>query len=313
MKQEIAVNTNSKIKSSGICSKIIKTVKKDWAGWLMLAPCVLAFLIFSWQPIVTTIITSFYETTGFEVGKFVGLDNYISVVTDSHFITTVVNTFEYALWSFIFGCIPPIIIAVFLNEITFMKGYLRAAVYMPNMIPGVAIALMWTIMFDPSEGGLLNMLLGALGFETSMWLNDPDKVIELIVLTMAWRGIGSTVIIYIANLQGVNHDLYEAATLDGAGIFKRIRHVTLPHMSGLIKVMMLLNIINSFKIYDEPISMTGGGPSYASQTLTMLIQDYAFTYFRADKAAAVGVLLALLLGVFSIVYFKYNMSSEEGE
>lgn len=308
----MSYETNLKRKR-GFGAAIIKTVRRDWAGWLMLAPCVLVFLIFSWQPIISTIRTSFYETNGMNTVEFVGLENYISVVTDSNFLKTVINTCEYSLWCLVFGVIPPIIISIFLNEIMFMKGYLRAAIYLPNMIPAVAISLMWTIMFDPSEGGLLNMFIGALGLEPSAWLNNPDHTIKLIVLSMTWSGMGSKIIMYIADLQSVNRDLYEAATLDGAGIFSRIKNVTLPHMSGLIKVMLLLTIINSFKIYVEPLAMTGGGPNYASQTLTMLIQDYAFLYFRADKAAAVGVLLGMVLVIFSILYFKYNMGSEGGE
>ncbi len=307
MKQNISKTNVRGTRTAGL----IRVVKRDWVGWLMLAPCVLMFLIFSWQPIVQTIITSFYETKGMDAVKFVGFENYINVVTDSNFVQTVINTFEYALWSFLFGCIPPVVLAIFLNEVMFAKGYLRASVYMPNMIPAVAISLMWSIMLDPADGGLLNVILNAVGLPASQWLNNPDTVIELIVITMAWRGMGSTIIIYIANLQGVNNDLYEAATLDGAGIFRRIWSVTLPHMSGLVKVMVLLNFINSFKIYVEPYAMTGGGPSGRSTTLTMLIQDYSFIYFRADKAAATGVMLAIMLGIFSIIYFRANMSSEE--
>ena len=291
---------------------IVKTIKKDWLGWLLLAPCVIIFIVYSVQPKITTLWVSFCETQGIEAVKFIGLDNYINIITDSKFITTVINTFEYVFWVLIFGSVPPIFFAIFLNEVKLMKGYLRASFYMPSMIPGVATSMMWAIMLDPSDGGLFNVILNKIGLPSSQWLNNPDIVIPVIVATMAWSGLGSKVILYLADLQSVNNDLYEAATLDGAGIFRRVWNITVPHMSGLIAVQVLLAFINSFQIYNEPLAMTGGGPGNASLTMTMLIQRYAFEYFRADMAAATGMLTALALGIFSIFYFKLAFKDNEG-
>lgn len=283
---------------------LIASFKSNALAWLMIAPCVLSFALFVWGPILQGMWISLFETKGFETVKFIGLSNYISVIKDSLFLKSLTNSAKYVFWSLIIGLPLPIITAITINELFRGKGFFKFAVYLPAMVPAIAASLLWTIMYEPSAGGLLNMFISKLGIEPFGWLQNEKFTIPLIVVTMTWGGFGSTTLLYLANLQSVNQELYEAAELDGAGIFRKCFNITFPHMKGLISMLAIMQVINVFNIFQQPLAMTGGGPNNASITLTMTAYNYAFQYFQTGRASAVSVLTGLMLMVFSILYFK---------
>lgn len=279
-------------------------IKNDAIGWFLLLPSFLCFTIFIWQPLVSGIYTSFFETQGFELKEFIGLQNYKDIILDSSFMNALVNTWKYTLWSIVLGLFVPVIVALLLNEIFKGKTFFRFSVYFPCMVPAVVTSIMWLIMFEPSAGGFLNAVLAKFGVEPLQWLQDSNMVIPLIVSTMTWGGFGSTTILYLADLQSINTDLYEAIEIDGGGIFRKLRHITLPHMSGMIKMMFIMQIINVFQVFQQPLTMTGGGPNNASITLSMVAYNYAFTTMEVGKSTATSVVQGLMIAAFTIVYMK---------
>lgn len=170
------------------------------------------------------------------------------------------------------------------------------------VVPPVVAILLWKIFYDPGTSGLFNTVLGWFGIGPFAWLNSPDLAMPAIVLEATWAGAGATAIIYLAALTGVRTELYEAAELDGAGIWRRVWHVTIPQIRGIILIMMLLQLIGTFQVFTEPFLFTGGGPDNATTTILLLIYRYAFINGDFGAATALSVLLALVLCVLSVVY-----------
>lgn len=287
-----------------------KSIRKDYIAYLMIAPAIICYLVYLWQPIFSGIMLSFYKTQGFEKASFVGIKNYITILKDPLFYKALGNSAKYTLWSLPIESIMPIVLAVFINEIVHGKKLFTTIVYLPCMIPGIVASVMWKIMFDPSDAGLFNTIIERFGGTPLAWLQDPRLTIMLIVISIAWAGIGSKTILYIANLQSVSTDLYEAASLDGAGFWSRVRHITLPHMSGLMKMLIVMQIIGVFKIFQQPLTMTGGGPNNESITLMIYAYQKAFEYFRIDESAAVSVMVMTILIIFTVIYFNITKAKE---
>lgn len=282
--------------------KVLNKGRREMGGWILLIPSVLLLLLMVWQPLMATIKISFYETKGFEAVRFVGFENFKNVLTNSSFLTTLKNTCFYVIWSLIIGFLLPYVTAVMVNEMVHAKSVFRFFCYFPAMVPGMAAALMWRFLFEPGKNGVLNAILGIFGINPCQWLQDPKLVIPLIVITMTWRGFGGSMLIYLASLQGINRDLYEAASIDGAGFFQKMRYIQLPAVKGLLMLMLIRQIISVFQVMQEPLAMTAGGPNNASSTLMLSSYNYAFTYFELGRAMAVGTITFLILAVLTVIY-----------
>jgi multiple sugar transport system permease protein len=170
----------------------------------------------------------------------------------------------------------------------------------------MAMVLLWGFIFRPGETGILNILLGKMGMEPQPWLTNPHWTIPLIVLTLTWKGAGATTLLYIAGLQGIDPQLYEATIIDGAGIFKRIRYITIPCIYNLARTLLILQIIAVFQILYEPLVMTNGGPNNASISIMHLVFKFAFERFNYPYAAAVSVIISMILVLLTLFYFKIN-------
>lgn len=279
---------------------------RDWSSWVLILPTLFAFFFFSWQPLVKGIFLSFFKTEGYEAVSFIGLQNYRDVIQNSAFQQTLLNSFMYVLWSLIIGFVVPIIVAVLINELRHGKSFFRFAVFFPCMVPGIAASMLWMFLFEPGKGGVLNMLLSAVGLPIQQWLQNPNMTIMLIIFTITWRNFGGTVLLYLASLQSINSDLYEAASLDGANVWRRFRSITLPQISGMIGLMLILQVSGVFQIFNEPLVMTEGGPNNASMTLMLQSYYYAFRSFQAGHSMALGVITFLILMVLTVVYFKMD-------
>ncbi len=287
------------------------SVQRNITGWLMMAFGIICFLVFVIQPIFVGLYMSFFKTRGFETVEFIGFKNYIDVITDSLFLKSVINSFKYTFWSVTIGGFTPLIVAIMLNEVVRGKGFFRFSVYFPCIIPGIVTAIMWKVLFQPDANGFLNMLFAKIGLGPFQWLQEAKMTIPLITATMTWGAFGSTTIVYLANLQSIDHSLYEAAEIDGSSFWGKLRYVTLPHVSGLLKMMLIMQIMGVFKVFQQPLAMTGGGPANASISLMMAAYNYAFSYMEVGKSTAVGMITALILCVLSVVYFKVTGKKED--
>ena len=282
--------------------KFLNVIRKDIGSWVLLVPSVIMFIVVLWQPLVSGVVLSFFETKGYDAVAFIGLQNYSDIITNSEFLASLTNTFAYTFWSLLIGFLIPVVVAVMLNEMIHLKAVFRFLFYFPAMIPGMATALLWYFIFDPGKGGILNILLGALGLEPSQWLQNPKLSIPLIVITMTWRGFGSAMLIYLAALQGINRDLYEAASIDGAGFFRKIWYVQVPCIKSLMGLMLIRQIISVFQVMQEPLAMTSGGPNNASMSLMLSSYYSGFRYFEEGSSMAVGTITFLILAVLTVIY-----------
>lgn len=290
--------------------KVPSVIKKNISGWIVMAPTLLLFAFFVWEPLLATIRLSLYSAKGIRTIEFVGLKNYIDVFHHPDFLPAIRNTFSYTIWSLIIGFFIPIIMAIIINEVVHAKSLFRVGTYFPNIVPGMATVLMWGFIFKPGKTGVLNILLGNFGIHPQVWLSNPKLTIPLIVLTMTWKGAGATALIYLAALQGVNPELYEAAILDGAGIWHRIKHVTIPNLRNLIRTLLILQVISVFQILYEPLVMTNGGPNNASISIMQLVYKYAFEKFDYPKAASVSVIISIFLITLTLIYNKFNKEQD---
>ena len=293
-------------RGTAICSKI----KKNMVGWILMLPGCICFLIFIIQPLLNSAYLSFFNTKGFEAASFVGLQNYKDVITDSLFLKSMLNSAKYTLWSILIGGFIPLIAAVMLNEVVRGRTFFRFATYFPCIVPGIVTSIMWKILFQPNANGFLNMIFAKFGMEPLQFLQNPSATIPLIVFTMTWGAFGSTTLIYLAALQSADRALYEAAEIDGAGFWRKIRYVTLPHVSGMFRMLLIMQIMGVFKVFQEPLAMTGGGPNNASTSIMLVAYNYAFSYMQVGRSTALGMVVAVVLCVFSVIYFKVTGTKE---
>ena len=280
--------------------------KRELGAWLVMLPGLLLFAFFIWEPLVEALRLSLYEANGIRIVRFVGLDNFRSVLAQPDFWPAVGNTFRYLLWSLAIGFLLPIVLAVFIQESVRGKGLYRTAVYLPNIVPSLATVFLWRYIFKSDDYGGLNMLLGTMGVPAQNWLNDAGRVIPLIVITMTWNGAGATALLYLAGLQGINPELYEAAIIDGANVRQRVLHVALPQLYNLARTLLIVQVIAVFQILYEPLVMTNGGPNNASVSLMQLVFRYAFEKFDYSRASAVSVLISLALIALTLLYNRVN-------
>ncbi|WP_112141514.1 carbohydrate ABC transporter permease [Glycomyces dulcitolivorans] len=270
---------------------------------LFAVPVVLVYVYFSWGPVVQGLVLSFQKTNLIQPAEWVGWGNFTYVLSDPGLVQASLNTAYFALLALVFGFPIPIVLAVLINELRKYDTLYNALAYLPAIVPPVAAILLWKFFYDPDATGMFNTALGWIGLGPFPWLNAENSAMPSIVLYATWAGAGSTAIIYIAALSTVRTELYEAAEIDGAGIWRRIWHITLPQLRNVIFVMMLLQLIGTFQIFTEPFLFTGGGPNNATQTILLKIYNYAFVNGDFGAATALSVLLAAFLGLLSVVYY----------
>lgn len=297
MKKRVTAGT---VKKSG---QLGAKFKKNISAWCILLPSVILMCYIVWRPIFISLYYSLFKMQGYNLVEFVGLKNYVDVLTDSLFLKTLWNTVKYVLLSAVIGFPLPIILAVMLNEIVHMKGFFKISLYIPAIIPGIAVSMIWYYMYFPDPSGFLNMVRSFFGLEPAAWLQDGRYTILYIVISMTWQGMGGTMIMYLAGLSGINQDLYEASKIDGAGFFRKIWHVTIPQMRSIFILMAARQVISVFQVMEQPLAMTGGGPDNESITLALQTYQYAFDQFQMSKALSLSTVTFLLLMVFTIGYF----------
>lgn len=295
--------------------KLKTFLKKNWGGWLIMLPSLILFAFFVWAPLVQNIRLAFSETRGFEAIGWAGFDNFKMIFADPLFLKALRNTFLYLLWSILIGFFIPIILGLILSEVVHFKALFRLGIYFPSIVSGIAVVIMWSYLFDPNPGAVLNQALDAFGIPASMFLSNQKLTIPLIVLTMTWRGAGATTLIYLSALQNIDQSQYEAARMDGAGMWGRIRYVTLPHILPTIKLLFILQVISVFQVFYEPMVMTDGGPDGASVSLLLLAYQYAFTNGQIDAgaSAACSLFLSVIIILLTIVYLRVSMPKKDGD
>ena len=280
---------------------------ESFKAWLIMLPGLLLMTFFVWEPLLESVRMSLYKTENVELVKFIGLKNFISVMGKANFTQALVNTFAYTFWSLLIGFLLPIVLAMIIGETVRGKGLFRTAAYLPNMLPGLAVILLWSAFFSGEKSGVLNILLSKLGIAPQTYLTRANLVIPIIITIATWKGAGATALIYMAAMAGVNPELYEAAAIDGATVWQRVRHILLPSIRKLAGTLLILQIISVFQIMYEPMVLTKGGPDNASLSLMQLMWQYAFGgSMDYGKASAVAVIVTIILLGMTAIYSYFN-------
>jgi multiple sugar transport system permease protein len=278
---------------------------------VFLLPLLLSFGVFSWLPIVRSLVMSLQKTNLVTAPTFVGLDNFARVLADPLLGRAVGNTAYFALLALIVGYPVPLVLAVLMSTVRRRRGLYSALAYLPVVMPPVVAVLLWKFFFDAGPNGVFNTLLGWVGAGPLPWIQSATTAMPSLVLEATWAAAGGTVIIYLAALLGVAPELYDAAEVDGASLWAKIRHVTLPQLRGVLIITLILQIIGTAQLFLEPFLFTGGGPANATLTVLLLIYKYAFANSLGGDygaATALSLMLAIFLGAFSAIYFRLTRS-----
>jgi multiple sugar transport system permease protein len=273
-------------------------------------PLLVIFGLFSWLPIGRSIVMSLQETNLIDT-SWVGLDNFRTVLSDPLLGTAIRNTLWFAVLALAIGYPVPLLAAVLMSEVRRMKGLFSALAYLPVVVPPVVAVLLWKFFFDARPEGVFNTMLGWVGLGPVPWLQDAGWAMPSLVLEATWAGAGGTIIIYLAALTSVPAELYDAAEVDGASVWRKIWHVTMPQLRGVLLITFILQIIGTAQVFLEPYLFTDGGPANATITVLLLVYRYAFGNSLGGDygaATALSLMLAVFLAVLSIVYFRLTRS-----
>jgi multiple sugar transport system permease protein len=273
--------------------------------WCFLSPWLVGFVLFSAGPILASILLSFTDYSLFHAPRWVGVDNYLELANDPLVGKSLWNTFFYVFFAVPLGTAGACLLAVLLNQQVRGIAIWRTIFYLPTIVSGVALGVLWLWIFHP-EVGLMNTLLAPilkfLGMGNPQWLLDPALAKPAYIFMSLW-GIGGGMIIFLAALQGIPKHLYEAAEIDGAGPIRQFFTITLPMLSPVILFSLTMGTIGSFQIFTQAYVMSGRGPDNATLFYVMYLFDQAFRYFRMGYGAALAwVLFAIVLAI-TIVQF----------
>lgn len=286
--------------------KRMKWIKGD-EGWAyaFIAVALVTFALFTAYPVVSAFIISFqdYKPLG---STFVGLDNYISSLTDSLFWKSIKNTVVYTILTVPVALFISFAVAVLVLPLRkWMQTTFKAIYYLPAVVSGVSLSVVWLWIYDPMTTGIFNKLLALIGIENQNWLGSSSTSMLSLVI-MAWLSShGTSIIIYIAGLLGIDESYYEAAEIDGANFFHKIWYIVLPCMKPTTLFLLVTGVIGSFQVFQNAYLMTGGGPDNSTTMVGLLIFNNAFKYFEFGEAAAQSLILALIIALIAFVQFKF--------
>ncbi|HAA81414.1 MAG TPA: spermidine/putrescine ABC transporter permease [Thermoanaerobacter sp.] len=282
--------------------KLSLEMRNNVNGLLFALPWIIGFLIFTFYPIVASFYYSFTEYNVATPPKWVGLENYINLFKDELFLEAFYNTGYYAAGLVPLGLIVGLILALLLVQPLKEKYLYRALIYLPSIVPVYALAVISLVFFNPYFG-LVNGFLSIFRINGPMWLNDENWVKFTIVLLSQW-GAGGTALIFMAAINDIPKDLYEAAMLDGATGWQTFWKITLPLMSPAILYYLITATIGAVQIFDLPQIMTGGGPANASLSYVMYLYRHAFRYLHMGIASAMAWILFIVTIILTILIFK---------
>ena len=281
--------------------------RRNFWGYLFILPNFLGFLVFMLVPILMSLYFSFTNYDVISTIEFVDLENYINLFQDEQFIVAILNTLWFTVLTVPVGVILSLLLAVLLNRQIRGISIFRTLVFIPVITSMVAVSLVWSMLYE-ENGGLLNTLLGYLHLPSVAWLTSTEMTMISIAIMSIWKGLGYNMTIFLAGLQGVPRDLYEAATIDGANAFQKFRKITVPMIGPTTYFVTLMALIGSLQVFDQVNIMTGGGPVNATRTIAFHLYQYGFQFYKMGYACAAAYVLFILVFTVSLIQ---NRSSKK--
>jgi len=279
------------------------------AAWFFLAPALVLIGLFFFLPVAASLLLSITDFDIYAIGdtsmaRIVGLGNYVQLVHNPTFWKAVRNTFYFALVGGPLTVAASLGAALLVNaRAVRLRGLFRTVYFTPFVTTLVAIAVVWRYLYHPRYG-LLNYLLAHVGIAPIDWLGDPHWAMPSIILMAVWKNFGYNMLIFIAGLQSIPEELYEAARIDGAGALRRFRHVTIPQLAPTFLFVGVVTMIGYFQLFAEPYVMTAGGPLRATTSLVLFMYEEGFRWWRMGMAAAIAFVLFAIILIWTLLQLR---------
>ncbi|AIQ37173.1 sugar ABC transporter permease [Paenibacillus sp. FSL H7-0716] len=287
-------------------SLLSKRWRSEAFAWGLLAPSLLFLAVFTFYPIGITVVQSFFtKNLAVREPVFAGWDNYSQLFSDSLFHKVMINNFWYMLGTVPGALALGLIFALFANRALKFRGFVRVSFFYPNVVPMIALANVWLFIYTP-EYGLLSRLSDALNAGYTAWLGSETWVMLALIVMMVWKEAGYFMIFYLAGLQNIPNDLYEAAQVDGVSKWRAFWRITFPLLMPTTLFVLIVALTNAFKTIDQLFIMTQGGPNNASNLLLYYIYQQAFSYWDFGVAAASTIVMIILMLLITVLQFRLD-------
>ncbi len=284
-------------------ARLRRFIKKYLVAYLFIAPPVIWTLVFLFVPMVVSLVWSFMEYDGLHPPTFIGLSNYIQLITkDPVFIKALRNTTVFVLLGMSIGPTLGLLTALLLNQKVRFQALFRTAYFLPVMTSMVVVSTIWIMLYN--RQGLLNTFLINLGIGRISFLSDPNWALFSLIIAAVWQGFGFETVVFLAALQNIPQEYYEAAVMDGANSVQCFWHITLPYLRPVLLFVYIYGIIGSYQVFDQVFVMTKGGPLYSTTSMVY----YLYTKFRDLRlgySSAIAYILFAILVIFSFVQYRY--------
>jgi multiple sugar transport system permease protein len=280
--------------------------KQGWAAWAFLLPALFVFILFSWAPLVRGFVLSFEQFNLGGPAKWVGFDNYLRAASDPQVWATLGHALLFCGLSLALGFWVPIALALYANEMRRGQGLLKLVFFLPFLTPSVPAVVLWRWILDQGYG-LVNSVASLLPFVEDPhipWLNQPTLAMLSVVAVFLWKNTGWNALIYLTAVKDVPEELYETAELDGAPMWMRIRHVSLPYLRGTMRFLVLMQVIATFQVFTEVYLLTAGGPMNSTEMIATYMYKKSFLYLDIGYASALAVVLFMALLSFTSLRLK---------
>jgi multiple sugar transport system permease protein len=291
---------------------IIRALRhSDINGYLFVLPYVIFFLAFVAYPLVFSLILVFHRWNIVTPMEWIGIKNFVRLLHDTLFLKSLGNTLTFLLIHIPLQIAFALLLAVLLNSRIRLRGFFRALYFLPVVVSGVAVTILWQQLYS-YDYGVLNGLLNAIGLPSIPWLVNASWAMPSIAIMATWKNIGIYIVLFLAGLQNIPGELYEAASLDGATKVKQFLHITFPMLNPTIIVIIVLSTIGGFSLFIEPYVLTGGGPMQSTLSGMLYIYNQAFYFGHMGYAATLGFVFALVILVVVLLQRKFIESEPMG-
>jgi len=285
---------------------------KELSWYLYLLPTVGVLIFISYYPMIKTLLLSFYVSSNGTLEKFAGLFNYKHLLTDANFYYAIYNTLYIGLFGLLLGLPLSFLLAALINRAVYGQGVLKVIYFLPNVTSAVAVVLVFKVLFFPDHSGTVNYVLSWLGIGPKEWVNDPSLIKWVVIFLALWQSTGFNILIWMAGLQSIPKDYYEAARVDGASRFDELLHITLPGVRPILWFLLITGVIGAFQRFDDVYTFGGasGSPLRSLQTIVLFFYEETMEKSQYGYGSAASIALFLMILLITVMNLKISRRAE---
>lgn len=293
--------------------KLTMRQREQAAGYLFIAPTYLFYIAFMILPLVATVYFSFTKYNVIKPAEWIGLKNYVQMFKDTKLPTVSMNTVKYTALTTVLKTVFSLVLAILLNSRNLFqtaRNVSRAAFFFPYIVAMSYVSLIWSFMFS-RDLGVVNYLLNQVGIQSVPWFTDMKLALYMLIVLDVWKNVGYGMLVFLAGLQGISKDYYEAAVIDGASRWKLTRHITLPLLRPMTVMMVILNTIHGLQAFDSMSVITEGGPGISTKSILLYIYEKGFQSYNMGYAAALSFILIIVILIVSLIQLRFDKSVDD--